>query len=207
MNIDFASADPSVVKSIRQRVLLNEWLRAAAKHQPLPLLRDFRPDAVADELADMMGFNVVGKGDAARLLITHEGLRLAATYGHAGLDPEQRTNRYLDQALDAERYARVITLYQACLSYRKPTYSISTVQDADGKDVSYERLLLPFGRGDHVEQIVGTYKSISIEGGFKIDNLMGLRPKAEPVILLRAIIDQVFGRGDADPADDIVEII
>ena len=52
------------------------------------------------------------------------------------------------------------------------------VQDADGKDVSYERLLLPFGSGDAVEQIVGSYKSISIEGGFKINNLMGLRPKA-----------------------------
>ena len=58
---------------------------------------------------------------------------------------------------------------------RRPAYSISTVQDADSKDVSYERLLLPFGGGDAVEQIVGSYKSISIEGGFKINNLMGLR--------------------------------
>ena len=60
------------------------------------------------------------------------------------------------------------------------------VQDADGKDVSYERLLLPFGSGDEVEQIVGSYKSISIEGGFKIDNLMGLKPRAVPVIMIRA---------------------
>ena len=55
------------------------------------------------------------------------------------------------------------------------------MQDADGKDVSYERLLLPFGSADAVEQIVGSYKSISIEGGFKINNLMGLKPKAVPV--------------------------
>jgi hypothetical protein len=75
---------------------------------------------------------------------------------------------------------------------QRPVYSISTVQDADGKDVSYERLLMPFGRDDAVTQIVGSFKSISIEGGFKVSNLMGLRPKAEPVILVRAIIDRAF---------------
>jgi hypothetical protein len=71
------------------------------------------------------------------------------------------------------------------------------VQDADDKDVSYERLLLPFGSGNAVEQIIGSYKSISIEGGFKINNLMGLRPKAVPVILVRAIIDRDFVPGPA----------
>jgi hypothetical protein len=39
------------------------------------------------------------------------------------------------------------------------------VPDADGKEVSFERLLLPFGSADSVEQIVGSYKAISIEGG------------------------------------------
>ena len=51
------------------------------------------------------------------------------------------------------------------------------VQDADGKDVSYERLLLPFGSAGKVEQIVGSFKAISIEGGFKITNLMGIRSR------------------------------
>jgi len=35
--------------------------------------------------------------------------------------------------------------------------------------------LLPFGHGDHVEQIIGSYKAISIEGGFQESaNLMGV---------------------------------
>ena len=99
------------------------------------------------------------------------------------VDPAERTNRYLDDAIGPERYARVVAFYRACVTRKRPTYSVSTVQDADGKDVSYERLLLPFGSGDAVEQIVGSYKAISIEGGFKINNLMGLRPKAVPVIV------------------------
>ena len=106
--MEFESADPSVVRSIKQRDLLNAWLRAAGKHRPLPLLGDFQPDRVADEMADMMGYDVVGEGDGARFLITHEGARLAATYGNDHIDPAERTNRYLDDAIGPERYANVV---------------------------------------------------------------------------------------------------
>ena len=173
--MEFVSANPSVVRSIKQRVLLNAWLRAAARHQPLPLLGDFQPDDIADELPDMMGYDVVGDDDGARFLITQEGARLTATYGNDHIDPAKRTNRYLDEAIGPDRYARVVPSYLACLQRKRPTYSVSTVQDADGKDVSYERLLLPFGNGDAVEQIVGSFKAISVEGGFKVNNLMGLQ--------------------------------
>jgi len=206
--MEFASADPSVVKSIKQRVLLNAWLRALRKPKLFPIIGDFQPDGVADELPDMMGFDVDGEGDSARFVITQEGARLTATYGNDHVDPDKRTNRYLDDAIGPERYANVVALYRACLKHRRPAYSISTVQDADNKDVSYERLLLPFGNGDAVEQIVGSYKSISIEGGFKINNLMGLRPKAVPVILVRAIIDHDFVSSPAGRprSDDVIEL-
>jgi hypothetical protein len=190
--MQFESADPSIVKSIRQRYLLNEWLRAAGKQRTMPPPGDFQLEQVADELVDMMHYEVVGQGDGARFLITHEGARLATTYGSDHIEPAQRTNRYLDDAIGPERYANVVALYRACLARQRPTYSISTVQDADGKEVSYERLLMPFGSGETVQQIVGSFKCISIEGGFKVSNLMGLRPKAEPAILVRAVIDRAF---------------
>jgi len=206
--MQFESADPSVVRSIKQRELLNAWLRAAGKHRPLPLVEAFQPSRISDELADMMGFDVAGDGDSARFVITQEGARLTATYGNDHIDPAKRTNRYLDDAIGPERYANVVELYRVCLKHRRPAYSISTVQDADNKDVSYERLLLPFGRGDAVEQIVGSYKSISIEGGFKINNLMGLRPKAVPVILVRAIIDRDFvpRQPSRQLSDEVIEL-
>ncbi len=206
--MEFAHSDPSVVRSIRQRYLLNTWLRASARHRPLPLLHDFQPDRVADELADMMGFDVVGQGDDTRFLITQQGATLTATYGNDHVDPADRTNRFLDNAIGPVRYANVITLYRTCLAHKRPAYSISTVQDTDGKDVSYERLLLPFGSGGAVEQIVGSYKSISVEGGFKINNLMGLRPKAMPVILVRAVIDRDIAPASANPgaSDEVVEL-
>jgi hypothetical protein len=206
--LEFERADPSVVKSINQRYLLNEWLRAFGKRRTMPPPGDFQPEQVADELIDMMHYEVVGQGDGARFLITHEGARLATTYGSDHIEPAQRTNRYLDDAIGPERYANVVASYRACVARQRPVYSISTVQDADGKDVSYERLLMPFGRDDAVTQIVGSFKSISIEGGFKVSNLMGLRPKAEPVILVRAIIDRAFVPVSAGPhsSDEVIEL-
>jgi hypothetical protein len=204
----FESANPSVVRSVKQRDLLNAWLRVLGKDRALPVLGDYKPDRIADEMADMMGFDVEGSGDDARFLITQEGARLTATYGNEHIAPDKRTNRYLDDAIGPARYARVVPSYRACLAHKRPTYSVSMVQDADGKDVSYERLLLPFGSGADVEQIVGSYKAISIEGGFKITDLMGVRSKATPVNVINAVIDRDLIRGPAGAhaSDDLIEL-
>jgi hypothetical protein len=155
----------------------------------MPLLRDFHLDRIDDEMVDMMGYDVVGEGDGARFLITHQGARLPPTATSASILPNGPA---FSTRKSGPNDANVVDLYRARLRRSGPAYSISTVQDADGKEVSYERLLMPFGSGEAVQQIVGSFKSISIEGGFKISNLMGLRPKAEPVILVRAIIDRAF---------------
>ena len=204
----FRSADPSVVKSIRQRELLNAWLRALRKPNPLPSLLDFKPDRINDdELADMMGFNVEGDGETARYVITHEGARLTATYGSDHVDPARRTNRYLDDAIGPDRYARVVQSYIACIALKRPTDSVAMVRDFDGKDVSYERLLLPFGPAERVEQIVGSYKAISVDGGFKVNNLMGLKPKSLPVVVITAVIDREIMRRPIALPDDVIEVV
>jgi hypothetical protein len=206
--MEFESANPSVVKSIKQRDLLNAWLRALRKPAALPTIQDYRPSGIADELADMMAFDVNGDGDDARFLITQEGSRLTATYGSEHIEPHKRTNRYLDDAIGPDRYARVVSPYRACLARRRPTYSIATVQDPDGKEVSYERLLLPFGSAGNVEQIVGSYKTISIEGRFKITNLMGLEPRTTPVHIVKAVIDRDIVRGPMGhrATNDLIEL-
>lgn len=206
--MEFTSANPSVVRSVKQRDLLNAWLRAFGKGLALPIVADYRPDRIDDELAEMMGYNVEGDGSDARFLITQAGARLSTAYGSEHLDPDQRINRYLDDALGPERYARVVPSYRACVAHARPSYSISMVQDADGKDVSYERLLLPFGTAGKVEQIVGSFKAISIEGGFKVSNLMGIKAPTTPVCVVRAVIDHDFVPGAAvhHASDDVIEL-
>ncbi len=206
--MQFESANASVVRSIKQRVLLNAWIRALRAPGSLPAIAEFTPDGLADELPDMMAFDVEGTGDDARFFITHEGSRLAAAYGNEHIDPAARINRYLDRSIEPIVYARVLPCYMTCVRRKRPTYSIAAVKDEDGKDVSFERLLLPFGGGDTVEKIIGSYKAISIDGGFKVDNLMGLRADTRPVRLLNAVVDQELARRPPGVriSDDIVEV-
>ena len=206
--MEFISANPSVVRSVKQRDLLNAWLRAFGKGRALPIVADYSPERIEDELVDMMGYVVEGEGSEARFLITLEGTRLTTTYGSEHVDPDKRTNRYLDDAIGPMRYAWVSPFYRACLAHRRPIYSIAMVQDADGKDVSYERLLLPFGSAGKVEQIVGSFKAISIEGGFKVNNLMGITSRTTPVSVIRTVIDLDFVPDAADhhASDDVIEL-
>ena len=206
--MQFESANPSVVRSVKQRDLLNTWLRAYGKRRALPPVEDYQPDRIEDELLDMMRFDVVGDGDRSRFLITHEGLRLTVTYGNEHIDPDKRTNRYLEDAIGPLRYGRVIASYRTCVERKRPTYSVAMVRDEDGKDVAYERLLLPFGRANSVTEIVGSYKTISIEGGFKVRDLMSINAEATPVSVVRAVIDRdIIGSSAGHrAADDVIEI-
>jgi hypothetical protein len=161
----------------------------------VPRLDDYEPDRIADERPDMMTFDVMGEGDHARFFITQEGNRLTRAYGSEHIAPAQRVDRYLDDAIGPVRYQRVAPFYQACIAAGRPTYSISMVRDADGKEVSYERLLLPFGGATAIQHIVGYYKTISIEGCFELRDLMTLKPRDEPVGVVSAVIDRDVVRG------------
>jgi hypothetical protein len=207
--MEFESANPSVVRSVKQRDLLNAWLRALGKGRVLPAIEDYHPERVADEMPDMMRFDVAGSGADARFIITHEGTRLTATYGNEHIDPDKRTNRYLDDAIGPVRYGHVVASYITCVARKRPTYAVAMVQDEDGKEVAYERLLLPFGDADAVTQIVGSYKAISIDGGFKIKDLMSVNAGTPPVSVVRAVIDLDFVLGTVShraPSDDVIEL-
>jgi hypothetical protein len=122
--MEFESADPSVVRSIKQRELLNAWLRAHHQPRTLPVLADCRPDRFADELVEVMGFDVAREGFDARFLITQEGSRLTATCGNDRID--KRTSRYLDGAIGPARYARAARLP------RLPRAQATDLFDLDG---------------------------------------------------------------------------
>ena len=90
----FESANPSVVKSIKQRDLLNTWLRLYAREQLLPRIEEYQPARLADELSDLV-YYTVDTSQPPRLTIQSEGTRMSSAYGHTG------KGRYLDEYLGA----------------------------------------------------------------------------------------------------------
>ena len=198
--MDFDSANPSVVKSIKQRDLLNTWLRLYARDRLVPRIEQYQPERLTDELPDLVYYTVDAAEQAPRLTIQSDGTRMASAYGHTG------KGRYLDEYLGPRLAPVVMPVYYECLKRALPVYTIAHIDDIYGRIVAYERLLMPFSEAGAVTHVIASLKTISEDGGFEIKNLMSgndtlPRPK------LRTVIDRdLFHRAPGRiPAGDVIE--
>jgi hypothetical protein len=198
--LNFESANPSVVKSIKQRDLLNTWLRLYAREQLLPRIEEYQPARLADELSDLVYYTVDTSQPPPRLTIQSEGTRMSSAYGHTG------KGRYLDEYLGARLAPIVMPIYHECVARGLPIYTIANIDDIYGRIVAYERLLLPFSDAGHVTHVIASLKTICEDGGFEIKNLMRGND-AMPTPKLRTIIDRdLFHRAPGRiPAGDVIE--
>jgi len=198
--LEFESAQPSVVKSIKQRDLLNTWLRLYARDQSLPRMDEYQPERLEDELPDLVFFSVNANDEPPRVKIESDGTRMSTAYGHTG------KGRFLDEYLGARLAPIVVPVYHECIARRLPAYTIAHIDDIYGRIVAYERLLLPFSDDGRVTHIIASLKTISEDGGFEIKNLMRGNDKL-PVPKLRTIIDRdLFHRAPGRiPSGDLLE--
>lgn len=180
--MEFESANPSVIKSIKQRDLLNTWLRLFAREQRMPRIEEYQPTRIADELPDLVYYAVDTANPPPRLTIQSDGTRMSSAYGHTG------NGRFLDEYLGARLAPVVMPVYYECVARRLPVYTISNIDDIYGRIVAYERLLMPFSDADSVTHVIASLKTISDDGGFEIRNLM--RGGDIPTAKLRAVIDR-----------------
>ena len=198
--MEFDSANPSVVKSIKQRDLLNTWLRLYAREQQLPRVEEYQPERLADELPDLVYYTVDATQLPPRLTIQSHGTRMSTAYGHTG------KGRHLDKYLGPRLAPVVMPVYYECVKRALPVYTIANIDDIYGRIVAYERLLLPFSEGGKVSHVIASLKTISEDGGFEIRNLMR-GSDALPTPKLRAVIDRdLFHRAPGRiPSGDVIE--
>ena len=181
--MEFESAKPSVVKSIKQRDLLNTWLRLYARTQSMPRMAEYQPERIEDELPDLVFYTVDASSNPPRLIIQSDGTRMSNAYGHTG------KGKLLDDYLGPRLAPIVMPVYYECIARRLPVYTIATIDDIYGRLVAYERLLLPFSDGGEVTHILASLKTISEDGGFEIKNLMRGNDSL-PTPKLRSVIDR-----------------
>ncbi|HKO73038.1 MAG TPA: hypothetical protein VJV58_19080 [Bradyrhizobium sp.] len=196
--MEFESANPSIIRSIKQRDLLNTWLRLYAREQKLPRLEEYQPARLADETPDLV-YYTVDDTQPPRLTIQSDGTRMSSAYGHTG------KGRYLHEYLPSKLVDVVMPVYYECIARGLPVYTISNIDDIYGRIVAYERMLLPFSEAGKVTHVLASLKTISEDGGFEIKNLMRGNDSL-PTPKLRAIIDRdLFHRapGRISPSDVI----
>ena len=198
--MDFQSANPTIVKSIKQRDLLNTWLRLYARERRVPRMEEYQPDRLADELPDLVYYSVDTAQQPPRLTIRSDGTRMATAYGNTG------KGRYLDDYLGTRLVPIVMPVYYECITRALPVYTIAHIDDIYGRIVAYERLLLPFSDGDKVTHVIASLKTISEDGGFEIKNLMRGNDTL-PTPKLRCVIDRdLFHRAPGRiPSGDVIE--
>jgi hypothetical protein len=198
--LDFESANPTVVKSIKQRDLLNTWLRLYARRQKVPCIGEYQPTRLADELPDLVYYTVDTTPSPPRLTIQSQGTRMSSAYGNTGKD------RYLDEYVGARLAPVVIPAYHECVRRALPVYTIADIDDSYGRIVAYERLLMPFSEAGGVTHVIASFKTISEDGGFEIRNLLRGND-ALPTPKLSAVIDRdLFHRAPGRiPAGDVIE--
>ena len=182
--MEFESAKPSVVKSIKQRDLLNTWLRLYARAQIMPRMDEYQPARMEDEAPDLVYYSIDTATQPPCLTIQSDGTRMSTAYGHTG------KGKQLDEYLGPRLAPIVMPVYYVCIQRKLPVYTIAHIDDTYGRLVAYERLLLPFSEtGVAVTHIVASLKTISEDGGFEIKNLMRGNDSL-PTPKLRAVIDQ-----------------
>jgi hypothetical protein len=198
--LEFESARPSIVKSIKQRDLLNTWLRLYARTQSMPRQPEYQPERIEDELPDLVFYTVDTKSNPPRLTIQSDGTRMSDAYGNTG------KGRYLDEYLGARLAPVVMPVYYECVKRALPVYTISNIDDIYGRMVAYERLLLPFSDGGNLTHMIASLKTICEDGGFEIKNLMRGNDSL-PTSKLCAVIDRdLFHRAPGRiPSGDVIE--
>lgn len=181
--MEFTTASPSIVKSIRQRDLLNAWLRLFARDQHPPDYADYLPDRFEEEMPDIFVCAVEHPGGTPRIVIEADCARMFPAYGPSG------KGQTLDDYIGPKTSPIVVPVYRECIRLQRPVYTVSKLKDIDGHPVEYERLLLPFSNGARVNRIIASLKAISEDGRFEITNLMR-NEDSPPVAVVRSIIDR-----------------
>ena len=205
--MEFASASPSIIKSVKQRDLLNAWLRLRDKTLQ-PALADYAPDRLAEEQRDLVYYKVSATRTGPRFMVNSEGSRLAQGYGRVN---DGNKGTWLDEYIEPELRPISLPVYIECALRGLPVYSVSKIVDVRGQTIDYERLLLPFFEHGVITDILMSAKLISEVSRLELTNLFRVREKL-PITTIRAVIDQELAPPSAHqagaPVDfvDIVEI-
>lgn len=164
--MQFDAAPLHVVRSVTQRGLALYWDRLR-KSRPLPIRSEFEPEERTHDPRQLAFYSVEQVDDRRRYKILHWGSQIAEAYDLGW------TGKHLDEILPATIKSKILAAFETCVQTRSPIYMITCVEDAAGKSVDCERLLLPFGDGIAVAHIVASLQLISIDGAFEQQNIFG----------------------------------
>lgn len=156
----FETLTIQAVKSINQRSLLWYWSELAAGRR-FPAFSDFHVDGRMIDLESLLFWSVERSGGQLAFRAQYHSARLAeALQGNW-------VGKTMEEMAPAGLRHYALEPANECAVSGCAVFSIISTVDHAGHRVDCERLLLPFGKGEEVEQLVATMQLISLKGDFK----------------------------------------
>jgi hypothetical protein len=153
------------IRSSNQRALATHW-NMLATDRGFPAIGAFNPQSTGHSPEQMILWDVEKTDDAGGscFRVRKVGLHAVEAIGDGPIGPIGKTMEEL-----APPPLREISLNGAreCVTRGCAIYEIITTVDANAHVVECERLLLPFGDGEQVEQIVASLQLISFQGAIE----------------------------------------
>lgn len=158
--MDFETLTIQAVKSISQRQLLWHWSELAAGRR-FPASADFHVDARMHDPKQLLIWNIERESGRRRFRARFQGPRFSEVFR------SDWVGRTMDEAVPECFRQFALDTAEECAATGCAIFSIISTLDAEGHRVDCERLLLPFGSGRDVEQIVSSMQLISLKGNFR----------------------------------------
>lgn len=162
----FRLASVHTIRSPSQRALAQYWDELAAG-RPFPPFTEFRPDSAIHDPKQLVVWNVEGKGRLRKFRALYQGERVFEVFNTAwaGKTMQEVVPMALRRpALDAAR---------ECADSGCMVYMVLSTWDSQDNRIDCERLLLPFGAGGRVEQLLGSLQLTNVANKVRRKTALG----------------------------------
>lgn len=164
--LQYPTRSPDVVKSVRQRWMLTYWTRLRGE-RPLPAWADLDEAELESSFDDLSIIDVLPHNGTHIFRIRNHGKNVGAMFA------DECAGKLLAETLPDTTRAATLETYEYATGARMPVFTTSEVNDAQGRVVLYERLLLPFSEdGKRVTRILAFLETVSHEGTFRRRELL-----------------------------------
>jgi hypothetical protein len=148
------------IKSGSLRALASHWDRLAAGRSFPPFV-EFTPEPSMHEPRQLVVWNIEGEDRQRKFRALYQGENVAEVFNSAW------AGKTMDQVVPMSLRRVTLEAAEECVTSGCLVYSIISTIDTNEQRVDCERLLLPFGRGSKVEQILASLQLISVRGGVR----------------------------------------
>jgi hypothetical protein len=147
------------VKSISQRALLMHWNELAGVRH-FPAFAQFQFNERMHDPNQLLIWSIEREGGRRRFRARHSGARLSEVFRGDFI------GKTMEEVIPQRVRQYAIDTANECADSGCAVFSIISTVDAAGQRGDCERLLLPFGSGSEVQQIVSSLQLISLNGNF-----------------------------------------